>query len=239
MTPQNDPKLQDSRSQADQKSLTRPGNESQRRESSLGYSPRSGYLQRRGESPFGFATLDPFRGNPFSFMRRMTEEMDRLFQDVNGMESREGSQGMALQGRGGREGIAAWMPAIEVAQNEGKLTVQCELPGVSANDVKVEITNDALIVQGERRAEREENERGIHRSERQYGSFYRSIPLPDGADTEHATARCQNGLLEVTIPIPQQREERRSIPIDTSGTQATSQTGQTTTQAADVRRQAA
>jgi len=91
MTPQNDPKLQDSRSQADQKSLTRPGNESQRRESSLGYSPRSGYLQRRGESPFGFATLDPFRGNPFSFMRRMTEEMDRLFQDVNGMEAAKAS----------------------------------------------------------------------------------------------------------------------------------------------------
>jgi HSP20 family protein len=241
MTPQNDPKLQDSRSQADQKSLTRTGNEPHRRESSLGYSPRSGYgyLQRRGESPFGFASLDPFRGNPFSFMRRMTEEMDRLFQDVNlGMEGREGGQGLGLQGRGGREGIA-WSPAIEVAQNEGKLTVQCELPGVDAKDVKVEITNDALILQGERRAEREENERGIHRSERQYGSFYRAIPLPDGADTEHATARCQNGLLEVTIPVPQQREERRSIPIDTSGTQATSQTGQTTTQAADARRQAA
>jgi HSP20 family protein len=240
MTPQNDPKLQDSRSQADQKSLSRTGSESQRRESSLGYPPRSGYLQRRGESPFGFASFDPIRNNPFSFMRRMTEEMDRLFQDVNlGMEGREGGQGMGLhgyQGRGGREGITSWSPAIEVAQNEGKLIVQCELPGVDAKDCKVEITNDALILQGERRSEREENERGVHRSERQYGSFYRAIPLPDGADTEHATARCQNGLLEVTIPVPQQREERRSIPIDTSDN---SQTGQTTTQAADARRQAA
>jgi HSP20 family protein len=240
MTPQNDPKLQDSRSQADPKSLTRTGSESQRRESSLSNSPRSGYgyLQRRGESPFGFATLDPFRGNPFSFMRRVTEEMDRLFQDVNGMEGREGGQGIGLQGfrgRGGREGMT-WSPAIEVAQSEGKLIVQCELPGVDAKDCKVEITNDAVIVQGERRSEREENERGVHRSERQYGSFYRAIPLPEGADTEHATARCQNGLLEVTIPVPQQREERRSIPIDTSGP---SQTGQTTTQAADARRQAA
>jgi HSP20 family protein len=228
MTPQNDPKLQDARSQADPKSLSRTGNEPQRRDSSLTDSPRSGYLQRRGEFPFGFATLDPFRGNPFSFMRRMTEEMDRLFQDVNAFEGREVREGGHGMGRGGREGMAAWSPAIEVSQNEGKLTVQCELPGVDAKDCKVEITNDALILQGERRSEREENERGVHRSERQYGSFYRAIPLPDGADIEHATARCQNGLLEVTIPVPQQREERRSIPIDTSGAQA-----------ADARRQAA
>jgi HSP20 family protein len=231
MTPQNDPKLQ--ASQADQRSLSRTGNEAQRRESSL-YSPRSGYLQRRGDYGSGFSSSDPFRSNPFSFMRRMTEEMDRLFQDVSGgFEGREGGQGLqgyqGMQGYGGREGIG-WAPAIEIAQNEGRLTVQCELPGIAPNDVKVEITNDALILQGERRSERQENERGVHRSERQYGSFYRAIPLPEGADTEHVTARCQNGLLEVTIPVAQQREERRSIPVDTSGQG---------TQATETRRQAA
>jgi len=213
----------DPRSQADQKSISRTSTEPQRRESSLSTSPRSGHLLRRGESPFGLSGFDPFRSNPFSFMRRMTEEMDRLFQDVNtDWQGRQGSQ--SLQGR-----ETAWAPAIEVSQNEGKLTVQCELPGVDAKDVKVEITSDALILQGERRSERDLNERGMHRSERQYGSFYRAIPLPEGADTEHATARCQNGLLEVTIPTPQQREERRSIPIDTSG-QPTTQTAQTQTE---------
>jgi HSP20 family protein len=217
----------DPRSQADQKSITRTSAEPQRRESSLSTSPRSGYLLRRSESPFGLSGLDPFRSNPFSFMRRMTEEMDRLFQDVNtDWEGRQGSQ--SLSSRQGRD--ADWAPAIELSQSEGKLTVQCELPGITPNDVKVEITNDALILQGERRSEREVNERGVHRSERQYGSFYRAIPLPEGADAEHATARYQNGLLEVTIPTPQQREERRSIPIDTSGTQPTSQTGQTQTE---------
>jgi HSP20 family protein len=215
MAQQNDP-----RSQADQKSISRTSAEPQRRESHLSTSPRSGYLMRRGEYPFGLSTFDPFRSNPFSFMRRMTEEMDRLFQDVNmDWEGHQGSQ--ALQDRD-----TAWAPAIEVSQNEGKLTVQCELPGIDAKDVKVEITNDALILQGERRSEREGNERGMHRSERQYGSFYRAISLPEGADAEHATARCQNGLLEVTIPTPQHREERRSIPIETSGPQPTSETGQ-------------
>jgi HSP20 family protein len=213
MTPQSDP-----RSQSDQKSVPRSG-EPQRRESSLSYSPRSGHLQRRGESPFGFGSFDPFRSNPFSFMRRMTEEMDRLFQDVQGV-------GLDWEGREGRPGreILGWAPAIEVTQREGKLTVQCELPGIAPNDVKVEITNDALIIQGERRSEREENERGIQRSERQYGSFYRAIPLPEGADTEHANARYQNGVLEITIPTPQQREERRSIPIETTAAPAQAET---------------
>ena len=156
-----DPRSQDTRSQSDQKLLSRTG-DPQRRESSLGYSPRSGYLQRRGDYPFGFggggfAGLDPFRGNPFSFMRRMTEEMDRLFQDVGGLD---------WQGREGRQGREAmgWAPAIEVLQREGKLLVQCELPGIAPNDVKVEITNDALILQGERHSEREENEREVCRT---------------------------------------------------------------------------
>jgi HSP20 family protein len=221
MSLQNDP-----RSQSDQKSIARTG-ETQRRESSLSSSPRSGYLQRRGESPFGFGGGfdSSFRNSPFSLMRRMTEEMDRLFQNL-GMES-GGYEGGGL---GGRDAYG-WSPAIEVTQREGKLIVQCELPGVSANDVKVEITNDALIVEGERRSEREQNDRGIQRTERQYGAFYRTIPLPEGVNAEQATARCENGVLEVTIPTPQQREERRSIPVQTTGTQA----GQTT----EARRQAA
>jgi HSP20 family protein len=216
MSPQNDP-----RSQTDQKSVARTG-ETQRRESSLSSSPRSGYLQRRGDFPFGLSGFDPFR-SPFSLMRRMGEEMDRLFQDFGESAGSEG-------GRQGREGYA-WSPAIEVTQREGQLVVQCELPGISPNDVKVEITNDALILQGERRSEREQNDRGIQRTERQYGAFYRSIPLPEGANLEQANARYENGVLEVTIPTPQQREERRSIPVQTTGTQP----GQTT----EARRQAA
>jgi HSP20 family protein len=221
MSLQNDP-----RSQSEQKSIARTG-ETQRRESSLGSSPRSGYLQRRGEYPLGFGGGfdSSFRSSPFSLMRRMSEEMDRLFQSF-GMES-GGYEGGGL---GGREAYG-WSPAIEVTQREGKLIVQCELPGVSASDVKVEITNDALILEGERRSEREQNDRGVQRSERQYGAFYRTIPLPEGVNAEQATARYENGVLEITIPTPQQREERRSIPVQTTGTQA----GQTT----EARRQAA
>jgi HSP20 family protein len=226
MNLQNDP-----RSQSDQKPITRTG-ETQRRDASLSSSPRSSHLQRRGEYPSAFGGFDSFRSSPFSLMRRMSEEMDRLFQNFGqdfGMES-GGYEG----GRQGGRDAYGWSPAIEVTQREGKLIVQCELPGVSANDVKVEITNDALILEGERRSEREQNDRGIQRSERQYGAFYRTIPLPEGANIEQANARCENGVLEITIPTPQQREERRSIPIQTTGAQA----GQQTTQG-DARRQAA
>jgi len=215
MTTQPDPKSSITRTGESQRRET---GESQRRELTPG-SYRGGYLQRRGEYPCGLNTYDLFRTNPFSLMRRISEEMDRVFQDV-GLAREAGFE------REGREAIG-WVPAIEVKQQDGKFVVNAELPGLSPNDVKIEVANDALVIQGERRYEREENERGVQRTERQYGAFYRAIPLPEGADLEHTNARFQNGLLEVIVPVPQQREQRRSIPIEASqaGSQSGTQTG--------------
>jgi HSP20 family protein len=157
--------------------------------------------RRRSYLPgFGISPLELFNNNPFSLMRRMTEEMDRVVQEF-GLTRGEGNRG-------------GWLPAIEVSESDGKYNVRAELPGLSPNDVKVEVADNALVIQGERKIEHEEKEGGERRTERQYGVFYRSIPLPEGADAEHASARFQNGLLEVTVPVPQQREQRRSIPIE-------------------------
>jgi len=188
--------------QTEQRSLTvRPGDsQSPQRNDMARNSSGTGLLHRRGEYPFALTPFELFRANPFSLMRRISEEMDRVFQEV-GLE-REGNDGIG------------WSPAIEVAQKDGKYSVHAELPGLSPNDVKVEVANDALVIQGERKVEREENEKGLRRTERQYGLFYRSIPLPEGADVEHANAKFHDGMLEVTIPVPQQKEERRSIPIE-------------------------
>src|SRR4051812_41277927 len=95
--------------QTDQRSISvkqgePQGQSSQRREMTRS-SPRTGYLQRRGEYPFGFGPYEFFRANPFSLLRRMTEEMDRMFQET-GLE-REGSTG------------TGWSPAIDVSQREG------------------------------------------------------------------------------------------------------------------------
>ena len=105
--------------QSDQRSLSvKPGEQqaqsSQRKEMARS-SPRAGFLQRRGEYPFGLAPQEFFRANPFSLLRRMTEEMDRVFQEV-GLE-REGSNSIG------------WSPAIEVSQREGKFNIHAELPG--------------------------------------------------------------------------------------------------------------
>jgi HSP20 family protein len=148
----------------------------------------------------GITPQEFFSSNPFSLMRRMSEEMDRVFQEF-GLE-RDG------------ESKVGWSPAIEVVQKDGKLNVRAELPGLSSDDVKIETTKDALTIQGERKVEHEENKDGARRSERQYGFFYRSIPLPEGADVEHANAKFQNGMLEISIPVPEQKESRRSIPIE-------------------------
>jgi HSP20 family protein len=157
---------------------------------------------RRGSSypGLGITPQEFFSSNPFALMRRMSEEMDRVFQEF-GLE-RDG------------ESKVGWSPAIEVVAKDGKLNIRAELPGLSSDEVKVETTNDALTIQGERKVEREENQGGVRRSERQYGFFYRSIPLPEGADVEHANAKFQNGMLEISIPVPEQKESRRSIPIE-------------------------
>jgi HSP20 family protein len=133
-------------------------------------------------------------------MRRMSEEMDRVFQEV-GLD------------RGGND-ANGWSPVIEVTQGDGKYNVHAELAGLSPDDVRVEVADGALVIKGDRKVAHETNDNGVRRTEREYGQFYRSIPLPDGADVGHVTAKFENGLLEVTVPIPEQKDDRRSIPIE-------------------------
>jgi HSP20 family protein len=140
--------------------------------------------------------------NPFSLMRRMTEEMDRVF----------GEGGLARDSSG--DGL--WSPAIEVSQREGNYVIRAELPGLKPEDVKLEIQNDALILQGERNCEREEEKGDLHRTEIQYGRFFRSIPLPEGANLERARAKFDNGVLEVIVPVPAEQTQRKQIPIQNS-----------------------
>ena len=161
---------------------------------------------RRGEMGFpSFFRTNPaelFSMNPFTLMRRLTEDMDRMFS----------SQGAMGAGGGGEMGI--WAPPVEVRESSGNLVVTAELPGLNKEDVKVEVTEDAIVIQGERKREVEEERHGIHRSERYYGAFYREIPLPQGVKADQAKAQFNNGLLEVTIPIPESARKTRQVPIE-------------------------
>jgi HSP20 family protein len=143
-----------------------------------------------------------FRGNlfsmsPFALMRQFTEEMDQMF-----------AQTAQVPGNG-----AEWVPAIEVKQKDGKLRMTAELPGLKKEDLKVHIDGDSLVVEGERKQEKEEKREGYYHSERSYGKFYRSILLPENAQTDQTAAQFNNGVLEVTIPVPEAKAKRKDVPV--------------------------
>ena len=164
---------------------------------------RGGELQMRGgayPSVFGMRPGEFLQTNPFALMRRMAEEMDRVF-----------------EGRLQRGEMSSWMPAVEVNEHDGKLEVVADLPGLNESDVKVEVTDEGLVIQGERKREREEKGEHYHRSERSYGQFYRLIPLPENANLDQARAEFRNGELRVSVPVPERQRNTRQIPISTGG----------------------
>jgi HSP20 family protein len=163
---------------------------------------QSGPVARRGayDPLFMLSPVDFFRMNPFTLMRRMTEEVDRAF----------GEQGRATNGG------TLWTPAIEVSERDGNYVVRAELAGLKPEDVKVEIDGDVLVLQGERKFEHEENKDGVHRTEIRYGQFYRAIPLPEGVKADQAQAKFDNGVLEVAVPVAAQKPNRKQIQVESS-----------------------
>lgn len=139
-------------------------------------------------------------GDPFEFMSRISEEMDRAFDRMLrdfGMGRRRAWLPRPLAGT--RAGQDIWAPRIEAFQKGDRFIVRAELPGLRKDDVQVELIDDALTIRGERRAEHEEEREGYYHSEREYGEFYRSIPLPEGVISESAQAAFRDGVLEVTM----------------------------------------
>lgn len=141
-------------------------------------------------------------GGPFRAMQRMADQMDRLFDDFG--------LGRRWTSPFGREtALEAWAPDVDVFQKNNELTIRADLPGLKREDVTVDVTDDAVTIQGERKHEREEEREGFYRSERAYGSFYRVIPLPQGAITDQAKATFRDGVLEITLPAPPSSKGRR------------------------------
>ena len=156
--------------------------------------PQSGTLARR--DPFGLGYWSPFG----SLFQRWNEEMDRFFEDV---------------GLRGQQQLSQWKPQVDVRQKGNELLIRADLPGMKKEDVNVEIRDDAVVLQGERKDEHEEEREGLYRSERSYGSFYRAIPLPEGTIADSAKATFRNGVLEITLQTPPKEvNQGRKIKID-------------------------
>ena len=116
-----------------------------------------------------------------------------------------------------------WSPPIEISEKDGQLNVCAELPGLNKDEVKVELSPEGLTVSGERKQEEEERRGDFYRSERSYGAFTRTIPLPEDAQIDNAKAIFENGVLTVSIPVPESKRRRRQIPIEAREEQAQTQ----------------
>lgn len=160
----------------------------------------TGGLSRQRTSSLLTSPYEFFTASPFQLMRRMMDDMDRMVE----------SFGSSLPAS---RSVFTWAPPIEISRRNGTLVVTAELPGLDKEDVKVELTSDGLLIEGERREEHEGRQEGILRSERCYGRFSRLIPLSEEAALDQANAQFTNGVLEVTIPVSEEKSRRRQIPI--------------------------
>jgi HSP20 family molecular chaperone IbpA len=160
-------------------------------------SPESQKIAATPASPAWLPSMLQGWEEPMVMMRKMSDEMDQLF---------ERFLGRPMAFRLGQGGVAGkWMPAIDMAQRGERLVVFADLPGVRKEDVKIEIRQSKLILEGERPPPSEKSATPpTRRSERNYGHFYRMIPLPEGVDAGRANASMREGVLEITLLLPPQ-----------------------------------
>ena len=138
-------------------------------------------------------------GSRFGSSRTLQNEMNRLFGSVLDTPP---------QGNGGA--LRRWMPAMDLVETGDHFVLRADLPGLSEADVNIEVEERVLTISGERKAEHSDNKDGYHRVERAFGSFSRSLTLPEGVDAESVAASFDRGVLEVRIPSPSSASRARS-----------------------------
>jgi HSP20 family protein len=159
-------------------------------------------LGSSGEEGGREMALSPFRG-----FYDMQSEMNRMFDEVFGNLARTG-------GRQRVEAPSPWAPALDVLQEDGDIVVRAELPGVKQEDVDITLQNGVLTIRGERQAEKQREGSGYYVRERRYGSFQRSMTLPEGTDESKIHARFQDGVLEVRVEGAAAVHEPKRIQIE-------------------------
>ena len=105
--------------------------------------------------------------------------------------------------------LRRWLPAMDLVEAEDHYVLKADLPGLSEDDIKIEFEDRTLTISGERKSEHEAKKDGYVRVERAFGSFSRSLTLPEGVDGDAVTASFDRGVLEVSIPKPEVRKPRR------------------------------
>ncbi len=137
------------------------------------------------------------RWEPVRELGSLQSEMNRLFNSVFDGPTPSGSA------------MRRWMPAMDLLESGDDFVLRADLPGISEDDVTIELEDSTLTISGERKAEHDAEGDGYFRVERATGSFSRSLSLPKGVDAEAVSARFDRGVLEVRIPKPAARKPRR------------------------------
>ena len=166
----------------------------------------------RGGLPASF-----FGPTPFNYMRQFTDDMERMFEDFSNFRLTPYFERNLAFPAWTEFQMPAWSPEIELSEKNGQFTVHADLPGLKKEDIHVEIMDDSLVLSGERTNESKEEDKGFYRTERSYGSFYRSIPLPEGANTDKATATFRDGVLQITVAVPEREQKGRKLEIAEGG----------------------
>ena len=125
------------------------------------------------------------RWDPFREVVALQNRVNSLFRDMNETDSPLTT--------------AAFVPAVDVYEDEKKVMLKLEVPGIDQKDLDVSVENNTLTVKGERKFESEEKEENFHRIERRYGSFFRAFTLPSTVDTEHVQASYNAGVLKLEL----------------------------------------
>jgi len=141
------------------------------------------------------------RWDPLRDIDSLQGEMNRLFSTFFDTPTNRGANGGGVARR--------WIPAMDLVEAGEHFVLKADLPGMTQDDVSIELENNVLTISGERRAELEDQHEGYYRLERTSGAFSRSLALPEGVDAGAVSAAFDNGVLEVRIPKPEQAKPKR------------------------------
>ena len=144
------------------------------------------------------------KGDPFKDIMTLRDRMERLFEESLNR----------LKEAGDDMSHSSWSPSVDIYETIQNMTINVEIPGVEKEDITVEVKNNSLYLQGERKFEQCIDEENYHRMERSYGTFSRVFSLPMSVDQDQVKASFKNGVLEITIP---KTEESQPTQIDVGG----------------------
>jgi HSP20 family protein len=142
--------------------------------------------------------------NPFRQLWDLQEELNKLWENLPSPFQRPAGAALAPE---------QWAPVVDVFQKNGSVVVKAELPGMTEKDIEITVSDDAVLLKGEKSEEKETKEENYYRCERSYGRFSRQIPLPARGDPDKATASFKNGVLEIEVPLQEPLPKQKKIDI--------------------------